>query len=468
MHLRRRSMYLRRRTLRLIGLPPLVALVAGLLGGAADASTTRAAGQIDVRGVWDAPSHVGATSYPQQWHITSENLATGAYSGVDTSPVGSFSLSGTVSGSRISTVASESGYTSHGVGTISGSGLALKVTGTFTDTNGTKGTYVATRLSAPSSKPPTSTTPATTTPGSTPPDQSQVCLPDCAQGAEVTYDSSLDPGQTTDTTTASCGSSRSTSSAAAASGLLCSIGDIVKDAAGDALNPLGLSAEMQKGLNDIFNQAPMSTNPDMQAVQNLLKNVLDATQTQQQIQQQQQQINEILQQAIDGLQSNESSATDSALAPDFPSDDRGTASARAPALASHALASTSLVLQSIASEHPSAAAGNAFKSDMKLATSSTYSTARAKARLTLAVALLFGRHALAADHLGSSITIAQGKITVPEHKKRTLVLRASPLGARFLRLLQIEGLRHRVSIRIAISSTRNGKTSHATRSIRVA
>ena len=448
----------------LVGLLALLAIVAGLLGGGASAASRAASSQIDLRGVWDAPSHVGTAAYPQQWHITKENLTTGAYSGVDTSSVGDFSIVGTVSGNHLSATVSDSSYSAREQGTISSS--QKSVSGTFTDSNGTSGTFSATRLSGPPSSGPPTTTPAPPT------TNDQVCVPaDCSQGVDETYDPSLDPGQTTDTTTVGCSSSRTTASARSASGLLCDVGNIVKDTVDSMGNPLGAAGDIQKALDQIFNGLPTNTgDSNWQAIQNAMQQInQSANPPPAMIQKILDSLQKALPNTTDSTNATDLQNADTQLAPDFPSGDITTASARAAQLSLSALVSPSLVLQSICSAHPSAASARAFKAEVKLATATTYSPARGEARLTLAFAAVLGQRALAPTlrQQGKQVILAQGKTSVKVHSKRKLTLVATPLGARVLRLLEIHGLGHKVHIQLVVSSTFKGKTSHGTRSISV-
>ena len=136
-------------------------LTVGALGGN---------GPVDIRGVYDATSHVGAAAYPQTWHVTQENLTTGAFSGVDTSEVGNFSIVGKVTGSSLTVTVSQGTYVSRGTATLTVSGGRVHMAGTFVDSNGTRGTFAATfPLSTGSAHPTTTTTKTTTTPTTTTP-----------------------------------------------------------------------------------------------------------------------------------------------------------------------------------------------------------------------------------------------------------------------------------------------------------
>jgi hypothetical protein len=435
-------------------LAALVALVV-LSVGIAGAANQRTLANVDMRGVWDAPSYASGATYPQQWHIAAENLTTGAFTGTDVGGGATFTIVGQAAGNHITATISEPGYTSHGQATISGNSGS----GTFTDTNGTSGTFTLRRLSGP---PGGGTTPPPN------PNQDATCVGSCSQDADVTYDPSLEPGQTTDDASVSCSSGRTTASAFVASGLLCGIEADVQALTQGVTSPT-LAADMLKGLQDISNQSP---DANTAAMQNVLQQMQDAQQSAQQVQQQQQQLQQMLQDVLKNMQSSNLQSADTTLAGDFPTGSDAvtafTENVRGSALAL-GTPSSALVIQSIAADHPSAAAGAAFKAEVKLATAATYSPQRAQARITLAVAYIAGRKALAVETkgLGSKITIAHTSTNVQPHHKKGLTIRATPLGARVLRLLSLKGLSHKVSIQLKLSSTRAGKTSHATRTLSV-
>jgi hypothetical protein len=228
-----------------------------------------------------------------------------------------------------------------------------------------------------------------------------------------------------------------------------------------------LTAEMQKRLQDILSTL-QTANPTDPAVNQLQQQIKQQQNSLQQVQQMQQMLEKATEDAAKFNQTSDSGvqAVDRALAGDFSADDRTTASAF---VGTHTLASPALVVESIVAEHPSAATAAAFMSAVKLATSATYSHARAQARFTLAVAFVFGQRVLRYDlkSSGAKLTLAQGKATLKFHSRRKLTLAANPLGARILRLLEIGGLAKKITIQLVVSSNHNGKVSHAARTLRV-
>ncbi len=123
--------------------------VGALFLGIATALPAGASGVLDLRGTWVGESHVGSAVYPQDWHITEENLATGAFSGTDVGTGSSagvtLSMTGSVSGSTFHLVASGGGYSSNSTGTITSVNGHLVARGTFQDSHGVSGTWLETR-----------------------------------------------------------------------------------------------------------------------------------------------------------------------------------------------------------------------------------------------------------------------------------------------------------------------------------
>jgi hypothetical protein len=105
----------------------------------------------DIRGTWDMIAIAGTSQYPQTMQITSEDFTTGAVAGTDVGAGLSFTVVGRVSGSDVTFTTANAGYTSHSKGTVGpiGStmlpGNTLRMSGTFTDSNQTSGTFSALR-----------------------------------------------------------------------------------------------------------------------------------------------------------------------------------------------------------------------------------------------------------------------------------------------------------------------------------
>jgi hypothetical protein len=110
---------------------------------AASASTT-----IDVRGSWAEIATSQGANYPQTVTWTTEDFSTGALTGTDAGAGATFTMTGTISGSKITTHLVEDGvpsYTSDSVGIIDNAHNQLTWSGTFTDSAGHEdGTFTAT------------------------------------------------------------------------------------------------------------------------------------------------------------------------------------------------------------------------------------------------------------------------------------------------------------------------------------
>jgi hypothetical protein len=134
--------------------------------------------------------------------------------------------------------------------------------------------------------------------------------------------------------------------------------------------------------------------------------------------------------------------------------------------------SASLVLRSIYEARPTAADIAAYDAALKLATSATYSPARAHARLTLLVALVVGRPVLQLDvaqalGAGKALTVGSARANVPAHGTRKLKVGSSALGGRVLRLLTLIGLSHPTAATLEIRVTRGGKSATHTKTLKI-
>ena len=112
------------------------------IGLASSASATPA---VDIRGSWSEVATTQGANYPQTVTYTTEDLKSGAVTGSDVGGGATFTVTGTLNGSTLTTDTVEPGYTSHAVGTIKRSGSTLTMSGTFTDSAGHPGgTFTAT------------------------------------------------------------------------------------------------------------------------------------------------------------------------------------------------------------------------------------------------------------------------------------------------------------------------------------
>jgi hypothetical protein len=106
---------------------------------------------IDLLGTFSMVAVTNGASYAQTWHITSENEQTGAFSGTDVGPTIE-TFTGVLDGRSFTSTGSQPGYDWHGVGTVSGVAGTLKVSGTFTDSNGATGKFSSSQTSAPATQ----------------------------------------------------------------------------------------------------------------------------------------------------------------------------------------------------------------------------------------------------------------------------------------------------------------------------
>ncbi len=437
----------------------VVALLLTITAPIAGSSAGRSAAALDIRGDWDAPAKVGSTIYPQIWHIATENLSTGTYTG-SIKGNARYTIDGQVVGHTWKVVATYGSYVSHAQATIDTSTNPWTAAGTFHDSNGTSGTWTAKRLSGPPS-------------GSAPPTTSNpnVCVGSCGE-TNVSYDNSIDPGDSSLAVVTSCGAGRATSSARAVADLSCGIDDVVKASLERNQALTNAAIDLVKKTQTVIQQLESSepaAQPDLQQLGEsiqLLQTMHQAQDTQNAIDQLEQQINQNMRNAVDQLGDAGNQQLDAGLATEFASD-RTTAGALAVGRL-EAAPNPLLVLQSVASPHPAARAAKAFKAELSLATSRTYSRRRGEARLALVVAVLLGKQALAiTSRHSATVTIAHLHAAVKAHSKRKLKLVAAGDGARLLRVLEVAGLHHKITAKLVLSSTIKGKTHTATRVVRV-
>jgi hypothetical protein len=107
---------------------------------------------MDIRGSWDEVASVGTATYPQTLTITSEDFSTGALVGTDFGDQKLFTVVGTISGTDVTFTTTAGSYTGHSTGKVAKSGDTMTMSGTFTDSNNSSGTFTAKRTGpAPSS-----------------------------------------------------------------------------------------------------------------------------------------------------------------------------------------------------------------------------------------------------------------------------------------------------------------------------
>jgi hypothetical protein len=135
------------------------------------------------------------------------------------------------------------------------------------------------------------------------------------------------------------------------------------------------------------------------------------------------------------------------------------------------------VAGAIISARPSGADVRAFDQELALATAPVYSLKRAYARFVLILTVDDGILTLAHD-LGyksstqllqklGKITLSSASVRLRGHHKTRVVIRASGIGARLLRVLDIVGLGHKVLIELKVAVVAHHHTHTVTRAIRV-
>jgi hypothetical protein len=125
----------------------VVALALGLTG--CGSTPVTASKPVDIRGTWDMVAIAGTSQYPQTMRITSEDFSTGALAGTDAGAGLTFTVVGSITGADATFTTTNAGYTSHSKATVSRSGGTLTMSGTFTDSNKTSGTFTAQRTAVP-------------------------------------------------------------------------------------------------------------------------------------------------------------------------------------------------------------------------------------------------------------------------------------------------------------------------------
>jgi hypothetical protein len=133
-----------RRPLLVVAAAVLVVVTQVACGSTAPAPKTA----LDIRGSWDMVAVADAIRYPQTLHVADENFSTGTFAGTDVGPDQTYTLKGSISGADAIFTTTGGGYTSNATAKVSGSGIALTMAGSFTDSNQKSGIFTATRTAA--------------------------------------------------------------------------------------------------------------------------------------------------------------------------------------------------------------------------------------------------------------------------------------------------------------------------------
>ena len=422
-------------------------------------SVASAAG-INVSGTWSANYHCESGWCAGSNFPATDILTQAEGSRTVTGSNGSETISGTLTGYTFNYESKVGSYKANGTLTVSADGLSWS--GHASDNNGTSGTYTATRRSGgPASEPAAS-------------GEESGCIDGCTN-FQFKADPTLEPGQTSMSVGVGCGGGSAPAATAsdttAPAGSGCMTGLTMQAAEpGSMTTPTEMQDANQKAQLERW-----------KILQDTQTKVFEGQQsvTEQKAKTQSKEFkkwDDYIRASTDPTDATALAAADSALAGEFPTDTTST-SASASAAALNIGPEGPLVLASIYAAHPTAADVKAFSQEIALATSPTYSPARAVARLTLVLAVAIGRRVIAHDlgykrlrQLASKpVILGSASARVAKRGKARLTIKASALGARYLRLLSVVGLSHKVTIQLRISVTPRGRTKRTsvTRNIRV-
>ncbi len=416
-------------------------------------SITSASG-VNVSGTWSANYHCESGWCAGGNFPATDTLTQGEGSSTVTGGNGSETISGTVTGYTFSYESKTGGYKASGTLTVSADGLSWS--GHVTDNKGTGGTYTAKR---------TAGGPA----GEHAASGESGCIGGCAN-FQFDVNPTLEPGQTNVSVGVGCGgASAPVATSSDVSGCMTGL-SLQAAEPGSATVP----AEMQEANQKVQLER-------WKILQDTQTKILESQQsvTEQKAQPQTKEFkkwDEYIRASTDATDANALAAADSALSSEFTTGTTAT-SASASAAALNIGPEGSLVLASIYAAHPTSADVKAFNQEVTLATSPTYSPARAVARLTLVLAVAIGRRVIAHD-LGykrlsqltsKPVILGSASARAAKRGKARLTIKASALGAKYLRLLSVVGLSHKVTIKLSISVKPRGRTKRTsvTRTIRV-
>jgi hypothetical protein len=99
----------------------------------------------DLRGEWTTLNAYADVPYVTSMHITTEDLSTGAFSGVIPSPFGLEIIKGTVTGTAVSFTIDLGSGSEQGSAVVSTSKNKTRIQGSFSNSSGGRGMFVATR-----------------------------------------------------------------------------------------------------------------------------------------------------------------------------------------------------------------------------------------------------------------------------------------------------------------------------------
>ncbi len=115
--------------------------------GAASTPPTLAPTATDIRGTWNVLAFFAGAFQVETMTITTENLSSGAFTGVIVSPVGVETMKGTVVDTTVSFTLTFGTGGDSGSATVSSTDDKVRMQGTFQNTTGGHGSITATRTS---------------------------------------------------------------------------------------------------------------------------------------------------------------------------------------------------------------------------------------------------------------------------------------------------------------------------------
>ncbi len=432
-----------------------------------------AAANANFVGTWNPSNH-------QPWTVASQE-AGGACTGT-TSLSGFRFTACQVNGNEYKFDVDQEGtsYESHNRGTIEGN----KLTGEFSDTNGSHSTYTAVRAGGS-----TTGTPGT---ANEPPPSFVLCVPSDCTGLSLAFPTTLSP-ETPITLSVACGAEEARASrhsgpvAVAAEGPSCQRAAFLRNLTmmtrisvqqhPEPSSPYSVkeAREIKQALTDLSTTDPnaavqsaarkLSTDPTLTPnaqttsdVEVLLKALGHAAESGE---------GDPGLIEVDGSLADsftESSASEAAVASSVAAD-RSTG-ARA-ASVSHL--NTAATLAALVARHPNAADGRAFNQAVALASAPQPTAARGTARLTLALGFALAvRLSSHASHGHRSAAIGSATVQRPKHARTTLTIHPTVEGERLLRELEIVGLSQPEHVSVELSErVGKGRVHRSTRSVRV-
>jgi hypothetical protein len=450
----------------------------------------------DLTGTWSCCGAGGAAA--QEWTLTS---GTGSLSGEAATGGSVFAtVTGSVSGNSVEIVTTynsfDPGYVATFLGTVDTSDNTMM--GTWTSNAGQSGTWTADLAGA------------STTGGNTADQEDKSCVDGCSN-FEFDYQNTIDPSDSSDDLVVGAGCGGTAAKELPRGG---DFGDYMCGGFADIppppnglLSSWGLSPEaFAKAISGELTGKPASEGaaaaawtPEWPAPppnfmnwglspQTLSKLVTEDLSNQPETTAAAINASNVAMKALSDVEANPTDATqlqdaDTDLAPDFPATYGSDAPTQSAAIVlRHVSAGTALdpiaVIDSLVLSHPTHTDLVRFGQAIQLATATTYSPARAEARLSLVAAVEIGESLLAHELHKRSVTallhaklppIASGFAFVKRDRASKLALKPTALAGQILRVLEVWGLGHHVTLKLQVAelSKRGAKLQRTTKTITV-